>query len=372
MRKMLKFSALALVIGLVFGLAGCPVDDDGGKKGGEYDKYFDPAFRDNYKGTVEVIDPTEHDMLLFRRGALIDSSIVGGVRAGKEAKLNFSNESDFMVGGYEILYAIKLSEYKTAKGNSNIDYSVMVTYRNNDRFRVTIQSRYDGNYSYICFNRSDDWPMELRKNTPDGEKIAFLARKEAYYRVYSSTTDPFVAYPVWIAYNNLTRSIITFTPPSGLSDGSQTIGPETAPPDYYFPAGGTTTINFDIELPFATINITNNAPLSSQSAYFRNAGTRYTPEGNVQLINTGRRASFEIRSDGTPMNLNLALGTMQEIIVPVRVESSPSELPVIENGWFYTVSLRFKDGGDPDDANDYTAWLVKDREINQSQFLTAN
>jgi hypothetical protein len=369
MKKLIKMSMLLMVLGFV----GCNNDPDGnGGDNSSLAKYYDPSFRGNGSGTVTVINPTDHDMLLFRRGALIDGSIIGGVKAGKTALLSFSSESDFTVGGFEVLYAIKQSEYTAAKANSKIDYSVMVTYRNNDQFRVTIQSRYDGNYSYICFNRSDDWPMEIRKNTPDGEKIAFLARREGYYRAYASTTDPFIAYPVWIAYNSYSRMITTFTPTGGLSDGPQTIQPQQDAEDYYFPSGGQTTIKFDIELPFASIAVTNNAPLSSQSAYFRNGGSRYTPESNIQLIGSGRRASFEVRSDGTGINLNLALGTMQTIIVPVREENKPSDLPVLENGWYYTVSLRFKDGGDPDDPNDYTAWLVKQQQINQSQFLSAN
>ena len=360
-----------LVLVSVFVIIGCNNNPDDNNTD-PYSHYFEATFRNNVSGTVSVINPTDYDMLLFRRGALVESSIIGGVRAGKTAQITFSNEPDFTVGGFEILYAIKKSEYATAKANSRIDYSVMVTYRNNDQFRVTIQSRYDGNYSYVCFNRSDDWPMEIRKNTPDGDKIAFLAKKEGYYRSYANTTEPFIAYPVWIAYNSQTKMISTFTPTGGLSDGPQTIQPQQDAEDYYFPSGGTTTITFDIELPFAAIAVTNNTTMSSQSAYFRNGNTRYTPESNIQLIGSGRRASFEIRSDGTEMNLNLALGTMQDIIVPVREESNPSAYPILVNGWYYTVSLRFKDGGDPDNVNDYTAWIVKDREINQSQFLSAN
>jgi hypothetical protein len=63
---------------------------------------------------------------------------------------------------------------------------------------------------------------------------------------------------------------------------------------------------------------------------------------------------------------------MQEIEIPVRFQVSPAELPTIDNGWFYTVSLIFI-GGNQNDPYNYTAWLVKNETpINQSQFLSAN
>ncbi|MCL2764008.1 MAG: hypothetical protein FWD40_01850 [Treponema sp.] len=371
MRKLSGFLVFLLIIAFVFGIIGCDDDPSGSNPVDEFAQYYAPTFRANNNGTVDVINPTQHNMLLFRRGALINSSILGGVRAGGTAQINFSDNNDFIVGGYEIIYAIKQSEYETARGNSNIDYSAMVTYRNNSRFRITLQSRYDGNFEYILFNRSTDWPMELRKNSIDGEKIAFLARGEGYHRVYSGTSEPFIGYPAWIAYNNLTRAITTFVPTGSLAFGPQTIQPKTTPDDFYFPSGGITTINFDVEIPFATIVVTNNAPLSSQSGYFRNAGNRYTPQSSYPLITSGSVESFEIRSTGASMNLNIALGIMQDIIVPVREESNPSIQPTIENGWYYTVELNFKASGDPDDVNDYTAWLVKAQQINPTQFVTA-
>ena len=171
---------LALVIGVLFVGCGESKDDNNNNNTNDaYTQYYDPTFRGNNNGTVEVINPTSHKMLLFRRGALLDSNIIGGVHPSDTMQVNFSDRSDFTVGGYEIIYAIKQSEYESKKGNSEIDYSAMITYRNNSRFRITLQSRYDGNYVFQCFNRSEDWPMEIRKNSPDGDKIAFLARREA-------------------------------------------------------------------------------------------------------------------------------------------------------------------------------------------------
>ncbi|MCL2186429.1 MAG: hypothetical protein FWB86_11355 [Treponema sp.] len=372
-----KVFAGIVILALVFGvlLVGCDDGKNDNNNNDTYSQYYDPTFRGNNNGTVEVINPTSHKMLLFRRGALLDSNIIGGVHPSDTAQVSFSDRSDFTVGGYEIIYAIKQSEYESKKGNSEIDYSAMITYRNNSRFRITLKSRYDGNYVFQCFNRSEDWPMEIRKNGPDGEKIAFLARREAYHKVYATSTELFVAHPVWVAYNQITRAITTFTPEGeDINGGVQNIQPQSSATmaDYYFPSGGTATINFDVDIPFATIAITNNCTMSAQSVVFRNGGTRYTPESNIQLIDAGRRAAFETRSDGTGLNLNLALGSMQSIVIPVRFEDDPSVFPVIENGWYYTVALNFKPDSDANNPNSYTAWLVKEQSISKTQFLSAN
>jgi len=368
MRKLVKISMLVLIIGLILGLTGCKDEGSGGND--EYAKYYEPTYRGNNNGSVEVINPTQHDMLLFKNKNLLDSNIVGGVRNGETAQINFSDEKDYVVGGYKILYAVKQSEYETAKGNSNVDYTAMVTFRNGDQFRITLMSRYDGNYQFTAFNRNTDYPMELRKNTPDGEKIAFLARGETWYRIKTAGSQLFTVYPVWIAYNNQSKSIVSFCPKDDILS-VQTIQPVLPEQDNvpnYFPGGGTTTITFEIDLPFATVQVQNNTSLL---AVFRIGNAINTPQSGYQGIRSGRLETYEIMSEGTGLNFNLAIGPTQNLIIPVRYQDKPTENPTIENGWIYAVELNLRGGGDATVASDYTAWLVKGSQINQSQFLTA-
>lgn len=368
MKNLTKLWALLLVVGLLFTFTNCkepePEDED------VYAQYYEPTYRGNNNGSVEVINPTQHDMLLFKNKNLINGNIVGGIRNGETARINFSDESDYAVGGYKIIYAVKQSEYEKAKGNSNIDYTAMVTYRNGSQFRITLMSRYDGNYQFTAFNRNTDYPMELRKNTPDGEKIAFLAKGETWYKVRTAGTELFTAYPVWIAYNTTSKSIVSFCPKDDILSVQtiQPVLPEEDTVPNYFPGGGTNTITFDIDLPFATIQVQNN---SSLLAVFRIANGIKTPQSGYQGIRSGIQETYEIRYEGTPLDLNLAIGPMQNLKVPVRFEDAPAVNPTIDNGWIYTVELKLRDGGDPAEVNDYTAWLVKGSQINQSQFLTA-
>jgi len=367
MKNLQKLCVLVLIVGLVFGLVGCPEPDKGG---GDYAKYYEPTYRGNNNGSVEVINPTQYDMLLFKNKNLINSNIVGGVRNGETANINFSDEKDYTTGGYKIIYAVKQSEYEKAKGNSNVDYTAMITYRNGSQFRITIISRYDGNYQFTAFNRSTDYPMELRKNSPDGEKIAFLAIGENWHKVKTTSSDLFTAYPVWIAYNTASKSIVPFCPKDDILS-VQTVQPVQPQEDnvpLYFPGGGTTTITFDIDFPFAIIQVQNNASLL---AVFRVANAIKTPQSGYQGIRSGIPETYEIRSQGTGLDLNLAIGPTQNLKIPVRDQANPTENPTLENGWIYTVQLNLKAGGDATIVTDYTAWLVKGSQINQNQILIA-
>jgi hypothetical protein len=129
-------------------------------------------------------------------------------------------------------------------------------------------------------------------------------------------------------------------------------------------------IVFDnIELPFATIHVTNNA---NPTAFFRNAELQRLSQGGYYGIDSGRRESYEIRSIDDGLNLNLSMA-QDQIVVRVRFEDDPDAATVtIENGYVYTISLNLKLGGNPDMASDYTAWLVKGSQINKGDLLISN
>ena len=204
MRKMLKFTALLLVLGLIFGLAGCPEPDKGdGGEGDEYAKYYEGSYRDNVNGTVEVVNNTSYDMLLFSGSALTVNNIVGGVKAFSTNTVNFSKEADYTIGGYKVIHAVKESVFKTDEDKSRTDHSAMVTYRDGAKFRTNIVSTTDGAYEIWVQNMNAKYALELRKNSPEGEKIAYLTRNERYRQIKVPTNATMTLFPVWIAFNNV-------------------------------------------------------------------------------------------------------------------------------------------------------------------------
>jgi len=368
---------LTMVLWLVMSLVGCD-NDDNGNKGNEknedtYAQYYAGTFRNNQNGTVEVVNNTQNDMLLFIGETISLNYIVGGVKAGTRSNINFSDRSDYQVGGYVLLRAVKQTEFNTAKEQSRVDHTAMVTYGDGRKFTTNIVSTTDGTYQYTVYNRSKDYGLELRKNSPDGEKVAYLTKGEVRRKINSPNRDELTLYPVWVAFNNVTKSIVTFTPSDTLS--ALDIQPKQPTDDtspYYFPLDGTSVnITFpSVNLPFATIQVRNNANLN---ANFRVANAIRTPESGYTGITSGARESYEIRStEGELLNLNLAMSQGQ-IVVPVRFQSDPSANGVaIQNGYVYTVALTLKAGADQGQASSYEAWLSQGIKMNTSDLLVSN
>jgi hypothetical protein len=362
MKKLLNGSLLVLAVMLV--LASC-ADANKNDDGGTTDPYAQ-YYSSDPNGTVSIINNTEYDMLLFAGEAIGQSTLVGGVRAGSTRELDVSDQSDYQVGGYMILRAVKQTEYNANKSQSRIDYSAMVTYGAGKKFRATIVSTTDGQYSYEVNNRTQ-YGLELRLNSPEGEKLAYLTRNQVRVVLNRPTQTPLTLYPVYVAFNNVTKSIITFSPTDILSP--QDIQPKLPTDEivpYYFPMGGTTpNITFDIKLPFATVFVRNNATMG---ATFRIGNQPKSPESNYQLITSGARETYEIKSDGVGLNLNLAMSNGQ-IEIPVRIQGE-NTYPILENGFVYNITLDFI-GGDLAAPSSYSAALVKGAAINTADLVTA-
>jgi len=93
MRVFRKFLAVLLTAGLVFALVGCPMNGNGNVD--EFDQFFTPTFRSNNAGSVDVMNFTGFDMLLFVGEVLHVNNIWGGVLADSSATLNVSTRQDY-------------------------------------------------------------------------------------------------------------------------------------------------------------------------------------------------------------------------------------------------------------------------------------
>ena len=250
MENLLKYPALLLVIGILC-FSGCDKDgrnnddDDDEENGNIYDTFYSGDYRDNQIGTVEVVNNTVYDMLLFSGPVISTNYIVGGVRAGATNTVNFSTESDYKIGGFKILQAVKQSEFDAQKIASIVDWRAMVTYREGSKFHTTI-SFTEGGYQYRVSNRSALYSLELRKNSPDGERVVFIERAEVNKVVRCADDNPITVFPVWIAFNTETKALVNFTPVDYLNH-PVTIEPKL-PSDsvnsYNFPTAGEIEIFF--------------------------------------------------------------------------------------------------------------------------------
>jgi hypothetical protein len=369
MKNVLKITALLAALGLVLALAGCPAeaDDDGG--GGDGVRWTSEA-----NGTLTVVNNSQHDMVVFIGKTPTLNGILGGVKSGRTITLDVSDDvEDFQTGGYMILRAIRLEEFERTKSDltkARIDYSAMATYGEGKKYRAELLSTSEGDYSYIVQNRSD-YGLELRLNSPDGEKLSYLSAKQSRTALYSSTNDAMTIWPVYVAYNTRSQSIVTFTPMEYAQ--SQDVQPRAAGAsisEYDFPPqDANLSIIFNtINLPFATISVQNNA--TRDSSFCIGTSTRKA-ESNYSLVSSGQLESYEIPATEAGQELALNCGLLNNSVrVPVRFEGQTSTNPEIRNGYVYQITLSYN-GPAVDQVSSYTATIKEIEAINTGDLLVA-
>jgi len=346
MRKMLKISALLLVLGLVFGLTGCPPADDDGKKEGEGTGNDGIKWTNDANATLTVLNNTTKDMVIFQGENPTINGILGGVRGGTIRDFDISNKvSDFNVGGFIILRGITLNQYNANKSNLNlakIEYSAMATYGRNMKFRTEIMPSYIGDYGYKV-NNIGRIGMELRKGSPDGEKVAYLPALKLDMPLYADSTSTYTLYPVYVYFSRSNGQVTTLKPTSVFE--SVTVAPRaltgTTPiQSYTFPSDQGATwdsIKKTLTSPVAYVTVTSN--VSNQTGRVTIAGTsQLTSQNGLDGIGSGETWTYEIASTvaGTEKELVLQYyGTALNL--PVKLNGV---IPVLKNGYDYNVTVR--------------------------------
>jgi hypothetical protein len=357
MKKLSAFWVLLLAVTLALGFAGCKVDeDDPGEKptGGDGIKWTDDA-----NATLTVINNTSKDMVLFQGQTPSASNILGGVRALKARELNISDVvDDFQIGGYMILRGITLDEYEANKTNlsrAKIEYSAMATYGQNKKFRTEISPNYTGDYAYRVTNMGRIG-MELRKDSPDGEKIGYLPSLASNFLLYADTTDGFAIYPVYVYYSRSTGQVTTLRPTSHFD--TVTVSPRPATGSsiqtYEFPNDPTVTwdsIKGTLLSPVAYVTITNN--VSNQSARVTLAGSnRLNSQNGYDSLGSGETLTYEIESTAAGASKALILTYYNGAL---RVEVGGETGSTLKNGYDYTVTV----SGSGQTAATYTATITE-------------
>jgi hypothetical protein len=362
MKAINKFFLLLLAAGLVFAACTNPADDDGDGNGGGGDINWD----NEPNGTLTIINNTSKDIIIFQGQTPTNSNILGGVRASITKTFDVEDDvSDFGVGGYMILRGVAKDDYeanKTNLSNARIEYSAMATYKEGQKFRSEISPQYTGDFGYKVTNIGNIG-MELRKGSPDGEKIGYLPSLRTNELLYANSTNGFAVFPVYVYYSRSTGKVTTLTATSMFESVSVTPRPlanASAIQSYRFPNDQTVTwesIKGSLTSPVAYINITNNVP--NQGAFFTVAGSNsLIAQNGYDAIGSGEQLTFEITStvEGTTKNLVVSLYS-GAVLVPVRFADATS-YPTIKNGYDYTISINHN-GGAVNDQNNYSASIVE-------------
>jgi len=355
---MQQFAVLLLAVALIMGLTGCPTEDDGGKKKDGGDDGIN--WNDEPNGTLTVINNVSKDMVLFQGQTPSASNILGGVKGLSTKTFDISGAvDDFNVGGFMILRGITKDEYeanKTNLSNAKIEYSAMATYGQGKKFRTEISPSYTGDYAYRVTNLGRIG-MELRKDSPDGEKIGYLPSLASNMLLYADKTDGFAIYPVFVYYSRSSQQVTTLKPTSQFETVSVSPRPATGSEiqAYTLPADQGATwdsIKATLSSPVAYVTVTNN--VANQSGRVTISGTnRLNSQNGYDSIGSGETLTYEVSSTNTGTAQALVLTYYNQALqIPVLKDSAT---PVLKNGYDYTVTV----SGSGQTADGYTVTITE-------------
>ena len=338
MKKLQKLLVLLLAMGLILGFIGCKEKDDEGDGNGI-------EWGDEPNGTLTVINNVSKDMVMFQGQTPSASNILGGVRGLTTKTFDISDDvEDFGVGGFIILRGMTKDEYEANKNNlssAKIEYSAMATYGQGKKFRTEISPSYTGDYAYRVTNLGRIG-MELRKDSPDGEKIGYLPSLASNMLLYTDNTDGFAIFPVFVYYQRSTGQVTTLKPTSQFETVSVSPRPATGGGQiqaYTLPADEGATwdsIKATLSSPVAYVTVTNN--VANQSGRVTISGTnRINSQNNYDSIGSGETLTYEIASTNTGTQQALVLTYYNQALqIPVLMNSAT---PVLKNGYDYTVNV---------------------------------
>jgi len=360
MKKLLNGSVLLLVaMGLILSLIGCAADegDDDDDDGGNGINWSNEG-----NGTLNIANNVAKDVVIFQGQTPTANNILGGVKALSQKDFNISDDvTDFSVGGYMIIRGITLDEYNANKANlsnAKIEYSAMVTYGQNKKFRTEISPSYTGDFAYRVTNLGR-LGMELRKDSPDGEKIGYLPSLASNSLLYADNSNGFAIYPVFVYYSRSTGQVTTLKPTSQFETISVAPRPATGGSiqAYTLPADQGATwdnIKNSLSSPVAYVTVTNG--VGNQSARFTIAGTnRLNSQNGYDMLGSGETLTYEVPSTAGGSAQNVVLTYYNQALeIPVRF-TGENTAPVLKNGYDYTVAI----SGSGQTADGYTVTLTE-------------
>ncbi|MDR0784610.1 MAG: hypothetical protein LBE74_01830, partial [Treponema sp.] len=270
---------VTLVVVLAFGLVltGCPQGDDGGNGNGTDSSGI--KWNTESNGTLTIINNTSKDMVIFHGQTPSASTLLGGVLATSSRDFDVSDDvDDFDVGGYLVLRGMSKDEYEKNKTNlslAKIEYSAMATYKSGKKYRTEISSNYTGDFGYKVTN-SGRIGLELRKNSPDGEKIGYLPSLATNVILYTETAASLAIFPVYVYYSKTSGQVTTLKPTDHFASVTATPRPlanASSIQSYSFPNDTSVTwdaIKASLKSPVAYFSVSNNVP--NQGLFFTLAG----------------------------------------------------------------------------------------------------
>jgi len=337
---------------------------------GTHDIYADGINWDgDNSGTLELVNGSNKDMILFVGQTPAPSNMLGGVRAGATTTHDIGGlVSDFSIGGYAILRGVTKDQYETHADDpskAKIEFTAMVTYKAGTKYRYNIDRSFTGDNAFKATNRGKIG-IELRKNSPDGEKVAYLPALSVNQMIYTETTSPVTLFPVYVFFNKTTGEVSTLKSTT-MFDAVMASPRPLSPPNnenvntYFFPNDQTLTWDYikgTLKQSAAYVTVVQSVPNQSAYVTIGLSKTLYSQSG-YESISTGEKLTYEIESTDEGIPFGLILNFYNGMVpVPVLVDG---ESPVLRNGYDYTVSVSHT-GGDITKPESYKAVITESQK----------
>jgi hypothetical protein len=331
----------------------------------------DVKWSDDNGGTLEVVNLSGKDVVLFYGQVPMPESIMGGVRGGVTKLFDVSKHvPDFGAGGYMVLRGITREQYNDNKYNltaAKVEFNAFATYKAGTKYRIEISNSYMGDNAFRVTN-TGFIGMELRLNSPDGEKISYLPAGQVNQVIYTQTKTPVTLFPVYVYYNKSTQEISTvhatshFETVTALPQPAMGSSIET----YTFPNNPSLTwekLLGTLEYPVAYIKVYNY--VRNQAVYFTTGGsTHLTSQTGYDAVGGGSQV-FEVEATKGGIQRPLTVIVYNGVIeVPVHFEGQDIK-PYIKNGYDYTVTVT----GSGMDQKDYQAIIVEEGPRNLDKLI---
>jgi len=192
MKRMLKFSALALAMMLILGLAGCKDDEPGDDPDKKGDK--DVIFDENKSGKLLTTNLGSEDLVLFY-DTVRSANLMGGLPGNSnqfKMKLPASNR-------LYVIYAVKYSDYKGKVSaeiqNIKVLDSALVYSDPLNETSCRIGDPKAGGTAEIKFTNQTSYFIEVGKGSANDEDLFYVMRPNSTDSVFTTPeTDGFTMY----------------------------------------------------------------------------------------------------------------------------------------------------------------------------------
>ncbi|MDR0669369.1 MAG: hypothetical protein LBF95_04735 [Treponema sp.] len=275
---------------------------------------------DNDPAGFLTVNNNMNDPLVLFAGTIVNSHILGGVRALDSRRIDSFDRMEDPSGTF-LLRAVKEDVYRSKGSNLNSDdivFAGLVVYDSANARAIQVNiNRVLGGEAYVIIQNDTNMALQIRIDRPDGPTLTTLAPLERNKKVYMDPNpDGYFFFPVYEYYDRSSMGIRSITA-RDLADGIPMM------PVVPGPGRDSPVINFnskpaDLFSPFATLIVTNE---TNRGAYLLEGSSRKTNQNGTTMINPGSE-TYELNLQKQRalviggLNVDLSLGAANIINIP--------------------------------------------------------